>query len=365
MNQKNIALHCQQGSSDKVYMVQIVADPGGTGYVVNFQYGRRGSHLNTGTKTPNPVSLMQAETIFDKLVREKKAKGYLEVSGTAAPPRMPQNASVTAAVATATQEVQLLNAVEEEKLESLFTDSQIGAQEKYDGNRMLLKKSGGKVIAYNRRGIETNFPSEVEAAILELKDEDLLLDGEIVGTVYYAFDLLEAGGVCLKSEEYVKRAIALGRVLPAATEHLRRAPLEVTTGGKRALFEKLQADFKEGIVFKSLKAPYTGGRPASGGAQLKYKFCESATCRVEKINANRRSVSISVMNDKTGKLINVGNCTIPPNHEIPAEGAYVEIRYLYAYRNGSLYQPVYLGERNDKNTADNYDSLKFKNAATA
>lgn len=364
MNVKQITLHCQQGSSDKIYMVQIVAAPGGAGYVVNFQYGRRGSHLNTGTKTPNPVSLMQAETIFDKLVREKKAKGYLEVSVTAAPAPQIIPQSTTSVIAEA-EEVQLLNAVEEEKLESLFTDSQIGAQEKYDGNRMLLKKWGGKVKAYNRRGIETNFPAEVEAAILELKDEDLLLDGEIVGTVYYAFDLLEAGGVCLKSEEYVKRAIALGRVLPAATEHLRRAPLEVTTGGKRALFEKLQADFKEGIVFKSLKAPYTGGRPASGGAQLKYKFCESATCRVEKINANRRSVSISVMNDKTGKLINVGNCTIPPNHEIPAEGAYVEIRYLYAYRNGSLYQPVYLGERNDKNTADNYDSLKFKNAATA
>jgi bifunctional non-homologous end joining protein LigD len=43
----------------------------------------------------------------------------------------------------------------------------------------------------------------------------------------------------------------------------------------------------------------------------------------------------------------VGNCTIPANHEIPNVGDLVEIRYLYAYRGGSLYQPIYEGIRND------------------
>jgi bifunctional non-homologous end joining protein LigD len=43
----------------------------------------------------------------------------------------------------------------------------------------------------------------------------------------------------------------------------------------------------------------------------------------------------------------VGNVTIPSKHSIPAEGVVVEIRYLYAYSGGSLYQPVYLGMRDD------------------
>ncbi|MEN9634345.1 MAG: hypothetical protein RL077_2749 [Verrucomicrobiota bacterium] len=43
----------------------------------------------------------------------------------------------------------------------------------------------------------------------------------------------------------------------------------------------------------------------------------------------------------------IGNVTIPANHKVPAVGAVVETRYLYAYPDGSLYQPVYLGERSD------------------
>ena len=43
-----------------------------------------------------------------------------------------------------------------------------------------------------------------------------------------------------------------------------------------------------------------------------------------------------------------GNVTIPPNHEIPAPGWIVECRYLYAFKeSGCIYQPVYLGVRDD------------------
>ena len=43
----------------------------------------------------------------------------------------------------------------------------------------------------------------------------------------------------------------------------------------------------------------------------------------------------------------VGNVTIPANCEIPQKGDLVEVRYLYAYKGGSLYQPTYLGKRSD------------------
>ena len=43
-----------------------------------------------------------------------------------------------------------------------------------------------------------------------------------------------------------------------------------------------------------------------------------------------------------------GNVTIPPNHKIPAVGELVEIRFLYAIPgSNALYQPVYLGPRED------------------
>ena len=59
--------------------------------------------------------------------------------------------------------------------------------------------------------------------------------------------------------------------------------------------------------------------------------------------------------------IAVGNVTIPPRTQIPGAGQVVEIRYLHAYRGGSLYQPVYLGVRTDIPPADcTVGQLKFK-----
>jgi bifunctional non-homologous end joining protein LigD len=73
---ERITLYYREGSSDKVYQASI--EPHGEGFVVNFAFGRRGSTMNTGTKTQTPVDYNSAKSIYDKLVREKKAKGYTE-----------------------------------------------------------------------------------------------------------------------------------------------------------------------------------------------------------------------------------------------------------------------------------------------
>jgi len=56
--------------------------------------------------------------------------------------------------------------------------------------------------------------------------------------------------------------------------------------------------------------------------------------------------------------------TIPPNHDIPSPGSVVECRYLYAFKeSGSIYQPVYLGEREDIRHAECITAqLKYKRA---
>jgi hypothetical protein len=53
----------QQGNSDKVYEVELVEVAPGQ-YVVNFRYGRRGTALRDGTKTPLPINLEQARSVF-------------------------------------------------------------------------------------------------------------------------------------------------------------------------------------------------------------------------------------------------------------------------------------------------------------
>src|SRR5438552_12511038 len=73
---EQITLYYREGSSDKVYQTSI--EPKGELFVVNFAFGRRGSTLQTGTKTSEPVDYNSAKKIYDKLIREKQAKGYTE-----------------------------------------------------------------------------------------------------------------------------------------------------------------------------------------------------------------------------------------------------------------------------------------------
>lgn len=73
---EKISLFFTEGSSDKVYHAQL--EPKNDGFVVNFQYGRRGATLQAGTKTADPLPYDKAKKIYDKLVAEKKGKGYTE-----------------------------------------------------------------------------------------------------------------------------------------------------------------------------------------------------------------------------------------------------------------------------------------------
>jgi hypothetical protein len=76
----------REGTSDKVYEVDLVELVAGQ-YVVNFRFGRRGTALKDGTKTPLPVDANKARSIYQKLVDEKLAGGYQHQSAaTAATP---------------------------------------------------------------------------------------------------------------------------------------------------------------------------------------------------------------------------------------------------------------------------------------
>ncbi len=75
---KQTTLHYQEGTSDKVYEVDL-QQTSEEGYLVNFRYGKRGANLKEGTKTTQAISLVQAQQTFNKLVSEKIKKGYREV----------------------------------------------------------------------------------------------------------------------------------------------------------------------------------------------------------------------------------------------------------------------------------------------
>ncbi|MFY0571377.1 hypothetical protein ACN28E_47145 [Archangium lansingense] len=88
---EQVALLFQEGKSDKVYEVDLLeVSPGQC--VVNFRYGRRGTALKDGSKTPVPVPQAEAKRVFDKLVQSKLDSGYVRggAPGTPVPPLAPR-----------------------------------------------------------------------------------------------------------------------------------------------------------------------------------------------------------------------------------------------------------------------------------
>jgi bifunctional non-homologous end joining protein LigD len=346
-------LYYREGSSDKVYHIAI--EPSGTGFAVNFAYGRRGSTMSTGTKTAKPVDRATAKNLFDKLVKEKTAKGY-----TPGEDGTPYQHTDKADRATGIFP-QLLNPIDESEVEQYLTEERFWMQEKFDGRRVLIRKQGNTVTAINRNGLTAGLPLPIVEAVQLLSATDCLLDGEAVGDIYYAFDLLQADVTDMRASPYsVRQAMMMDLADGVQSDGLRYVESARSAKQKREMLERLKQERKEGAVFKDSSAPYTPGRPASGGSQFKFKFTASCSCIVAGGNASKRSVKLELL-DNTAKRVSVGNVTIPANQKIPTAGQIIEVRYLYAYPGGSLYQPVSLGVRDDITLADcRLSQLKYR-----
>ncbi len=350
---EQITLYYREGSSDKVYSAAI--EPSGSGFIVTYSYGRRGSTMTTGTKTELPVGFDEAKRIYDKLVKEKTAKGYTPgKDGT--PYQHTEKADRVTGILP-----QLLNPIEESEVEQYLAGDRWWMQEKHDGCRILIRKHGNTVTAINRKGLTTCLPLPIAEAVQLLSVTDCLLDGEVVGDIYHAFDLLYAGGTDVRASRYsIRHTMLLDLVDGVAADGLRYVESASGTKPKRAMLERLKRERREGVVFKDRSAPYTPGRPNSGGSQFKLKFTATASCVVAGTNGSKRSVKLELL-DGEARRVAVGNVTIPANQDIPAAGQIIEIRYLYAYPGGSLYQPVCLGVRDDVAATDcRLSQLKYR-----
>jgi bifunctional non-homologous end joining protein LigD len=355
-----IQLFFQEGSSDKVYNATIL-DEGGDKYSVEVEWGRRGSKLSRGRKA-NKVSLAAAEKAYDKLVREKTSKGYEELTEVVQPQAVaPPEGQGSGSRATGVREklgqaAQLLNPIEAEDVPKLLADDRVIAQQKLDGNRVLVHV-GETLRATNRAGQITTIHASIFTA-LEWLPADTVIDGELVpgddGPVYWLFDVLQIAGEDLRALGYLERWQRLDAEIEPAVDHPIRI-LDYAHGhaAKQDLYERLLAANAEGIVFKHADSPYQPGRPSSGGKQLKHKFVKSADVVILENAGNAYLMAVY----DGDELLRIGKVFAGTTNDSRAElderlaageQPVVEVRYLYATEDEQLYQPVFVRLRDDK-----------------
>lgn len=347
------SLSFKRGSADKVYNAAVV--PKDDGYLVKFSYGRRGKPLKHGLKTSAPVELAKAVSIFEKLVTSKVAKGYVSED---------EDTYEAVAVAEMAQErtewlPQLLNPIGEENVRETFRGfrSNVIVQTKHDGERRAIIHQNGELYGANRRGLRVPLAHHVEMAFrtLTIQHElgDFILDAEDMGEYVVVFDCCRWERQDLRNHPFRSRRDVVidlenlcnkSNILDAIV-----CDYGVAVTNENDLWEFIHyaKDMnEEGVVIRDPEGLYKEGRPNSGGPCIKLKFYATVTCRVASIHDSKRSIGLELA-DENGMFDFVGNCTIPPNYDIPNVGDLVEIKYLYAYRDGSIYQPQYKGVRND------------------
>lgn len=349
---KSVSLYCTEGSSDKEYHVML--EEGDGGYLVNTAHGRRGRAMKPGTKTKTPVTLEAATKIYDKLVKAKMSDGYTEAE------------SGARYVGTDLEErdsglsPMLPTAITMAELARLTDDPAWVFQEKFDGENRILVSENGILKGVNRRGLFCSMRAEWSDSAPTCAEGRTVIAGEDMGTRFVAFDLIEHNGqdvsrMPLRDRKGLLAGIAL------TCPWMEKIETAYDTQAKRAMIARVKAEGGEGIVAKRLDAPYTGGRSTD---HLKFKFQETATFEVTRVN-DQRSVALGLY-AADGSLEDLGNVTIPANHDIPAVGDLVEVEYMMRYEAGALMQPKYKGRRDDisdKPFVDQITRIKPKMAA--
>lgn len=330
MEALNCVLFCTVGTSDKVYQMQLVEKDGG--WQVLAQNGRRGSTLTPREKTKPGIPYEAARAVYDSTLKEKLRDGYTTC----------ESGQTDYAVNTAAGERSGLvphKIVDADDVHALIYDDRYVAQQKMDGQRLMAQVIDSVVVGSNKRGFITSISQAIHDGLTN--QFNVVTDGEDMGDHYFVFDVLEFNGIDYSNIGFGDRSKLLNELNLGQNIHI--VPVARTTAEKLALYNKVQEEGGEGLVFKLANEPST--------VHYRHKFWNSLSAIVSQIN-EKASVGLMLLDDD-GNEVHVGNVTIPSNKATPEVGTVHEIIYLYRVgENGSLFQPIYKEPRHDVTRAE-------------
>jgi bifunctional non-homologous end joining protein LigD len=351
MQTERAELYFQQGSSDKVYHLQLenVQDQ----WSVQAQWGRRGSALQSDVKVRS-TTYEEAKRVYDRILREKTGKGYQIVQATAN-----GNGAIAVGLPVTKEHSghtpELLTPIEEPEALLLAQDASWWFQQKFDGRRLAVQKSEGKYSGINKLGQIIPIDSRLAESLDRVTAQGFLADGEITDSRFYIWDLLSVNDTDLRIQPYEIRYVHLTQHFRGVSDVLRVCETAMTTKAKRDFVKKMHSTNAEGFVCKNRNSAYVGGR---AGQHFKCKFVATASFIVgpkpdKKADDGHRSIAVYLLDGNRPRFM--GTVGVPDRYPLPRVEQIVEVRYLYCHPGpeGKLIQAKYFGKvRDDVAVAD-------------
>lgn len=362
---RTAALKLQNESSNKGYLTQVVQE--GNTIILRTAWGALGKSFQVGSKQFDDKE--HAEAAWAKVVTEKRLKGYVQCSVTdlgyeeegethESLPYVEVKPSEWAPM--------LLTPITKERAQELVADPDYFCQQKVDGTRLLLRGDEDGPRGYNRKGQRIPLPSSLvqAASTIFALYGSFALDGELVGTIFHAFD--EVSDVSLFALERVFQTayIVENENKTPISEHIVLVPTVISHEGKARMFAQAEEEGWEGLVFKHMDKPYVGGRHPEN---MKWKRTHTLTVLLTGINPGKKRELGSarmVYLLSEGRHKEIGSVAsglrafdlehiqkVTQERDTEAEVLFAEIEYLY-FDQTSLVQPVFLGFRNDVASSD-------------
>src|SRR5580704_2245511 len=357
---ETIELYFQQGSSDKVYHLQLESVE--EQWSVNAQWGRRGSALQSDTKVSS-VAYEEAKRVYDRIIREKTGKGY-RIAQATANGNTPISVALPSGKEHSGHAPELLFPIEEQEAVRLVEDEAWWFQQKFDGRRLAVQKTHGQYSGINKLGQRIPIDSRLTKCLESVEAQAFLVDGEITDSRFHLWDMLDIDGTDLRIQPYEIRYARLGLVFRGVDEALRVCETAMTPKAKRAFVKAMHESRAEGFVCKNRNAAYAGGR---AGQHYKCKFVATASFIVgpkpdKKADDGHRSIAVYLLDGDKPRFM--GTVGVPDRYPLPRVEQIVEVRYLYCHPgpDGKLIQAKYFGTvRDDIEIAEcNVSQLKVK-----
>ena len=230
---ETIELYFQQGSSDKVYHLQLESVE--EQWSVNAQWGRRGSALQSDTKVSS-VAYEEAKRVYDRIIREKTGKGY-RIAQATTNGDTPISVGLPSVKEHSGHAPELLTPIEEPEALQLVQDASWWFQQKFDGRRLAVQKTDGQYSGINKLGQLIPIDSRLTKCLESVQAQAFLVDGEITDSRFHLWDLLDINGTDLRIQPYEIRYARLGLVFRGVDEALRVCETAMTPKAKRGFRE--------------------------------------------------------------------------------------------------------------------------------